>query len=85
MARLGMARRGEARHGEAGEARHGEARHGKAGMNMNNFPSGFESATERRPLPKWAMWLAAALVFGGYALLEYQDAQVEIVIQQARK
>ena len=54
-------------------------------MNMNNFPRGFESATEHQPLPKWVMWLAAALVFGGYALLEYQDAQVEIVIQQARK
>lgn len=54
-------------------------------MNMNNFPSGFESATERRPLPRWVMWLAAALVFGGYALLEYQDAQVEQAIVQARK
>ena len=30
-------------------------------MNMNNFPRGFESATERRPLPRWVMWLAAAL------------------------
>ena len=54
-------------------------------MNMNNFPSGFESATERRPLPRWVMWLAAVMVFGGYALLEYQDAQVEQVIQARAK
>lgn len=54
-------------------------------MNMNNFPSGFESATESKPLPRWVMWLAAVMVFGGYALLEYQDAQVEHSIQQARK
>ena len=54
-------------------------------MNMNNFPRGFESATERRPLPRWVNWLAAALIFCGYALLEYQDAQVEQAIQQARK
>ena len=54
-------------------------------MNMNNFPRGFESATERRPLPRWVMWLAAVMVFGGYALLEYQDAQTEQSIQQARK
>ena len=56
-----------------------------ADMNMNNFPRGFESATERRPLPRWAMWIAAALIFGGYALLEYQDAQVEQVIQAGAK
>ena len=54
-------------------------------MNMNNFPQGFESATERRPLPRWVMWLAAILIFGGYAVLEYQDAQTEQVIQQVRK
>lgn len=54
-------------------------------MNMNNFPSGFENATERRPLPRWVMWLAAVMVFGGYALLEYQDAQVEQAIQARAK
>ena len=54
-------------------------------MNMNNFPRGFESATERRPLPRWVNWLAAALIFCGLAVLEYQDAQVEQAIQQARK
>ena len=54
-------------------------------MNMNNFPRGFEHATERRPLPRWVMWLAAALVFGGLGVLEYQDARVEQAIQQARK
>ncbi len=54
-------------------------------MNMNNFPRGFESATERRPLPRWVMWLAAVMVFGGYALLEYQDAKVEQAIVQERK
>jgi hypothetical protein len=50
-------------------------------MNMNNFPQGFEYATESKPLPRWVMWLAAALIFGGYALLEWQDAQVEQAIQ----
>lgn len=54
-------------------------------MNMNNFPSGFEHATERRPLPRWANWLAAILIFGGYAVREWQDAQTEQAIVQARK
>ena len=54
-------------------------------MNMNNFQSGFEHATERRPLPRWVNWLAAILVIGGYAVLEWQDAQTEQVIHQARK
>ena len=54
-------------------------------MNMNNFPSGFEHSTERRPLPRWANWLAAILIIGGYAVLEYQYAQTEQTIQQARK
>ena len=54
-------------------------------MNMNNFPSGFEHATESKPLPRWVNWLAAVLIFGGLAVLEYQDAQVEQSIQQARK
>ena len=46
-------------------------------MNMNNFPRGFEHATERHPLPRWARWLAAVLVIGGYALLEAHDAQID--------
>ena len=54
-------------------------------MNMNNFPRGFESATERRPLPRLVNWIAAILIIGGYAVLEWQDAQTEQVIQQARK
>lgn len=54
-------------------------------MNMNNSPSGFEHATERRPLPRWVNWLAAIMIIGGYAVLEYQDAQTEQAIQQARK
>ena len=54
-------------------------------MDMNNFPRGLESATERRPLPRWVNWLAAILIFGGYAVLEWQDAQTEHVIQQASK
>ena len=52
-------------------------------MNMNNFPRGFEAATECRPLPRWVNWLAAALIFGGLAVLEHQDAQVEQAIQQS--
>lgn len=31
------------------------------------------------------MWLAAVMVFGGLAVLEYQDAQVEQVIQARAK
>lgn len=52
-------------------------------MNMNNFPRGFERATERNPIPRWLRWLAAVLIFGGLAALEYQDAQVEQAIQQS--
>ena len=51
-------------------------------MNMNNFPRGFESATESKPLPRWVMWLAAVLVFAGYGLLEYQDHITEQAINQ---
>ena len=54
-------------------------------MNMNNFPRGFESATERRPLPRWVNWLAAVLIFGGQAVLEYQDHITEQAIQESRK
>jgi hypothetical protein len=34
------------------------------------------------PLPVWARILAAALIFGGYAALEWHDAQVEALIAQ---
>lgn len=34
------------------------------------------------PLPVWARLLAVCLIFGGYGLLEWQDAQVEMVISQ---
>ena len=54
-------------------------------MNMNNFPRGFESATEHRPLPRWVNWLAAALIFCGLAVLEYQDHITEQAIQESRK
>ena len=43
------------------------------------------SPPEQRALPRWVNWLAAVLIFGGLAVLEYQDAQVEQSIQQARK
>ena len=51
-------------------------------MNMNNFPAGFERATERNPLPRWVNWLAAVLIFGGLAVLEYQDHITEQAINQ---
>ena len=54
-------------------------------MNMNNFPSGFESATERRPLPRWVNWLAAVLIFGELTMLEHQDHITEQAIQKSRK
>lgn len=49
-------------------------------MNMNPFPRGFEHATERNPLPRWARWLAAALIFGGLSILEAHDAEIEAAI-----
>lgn len=35
------------------------------------------------PLPLWARVLAVVLVFGGYGLLEWQDAATEIGIARA--
>lgn len=54
-------------------------------MNMNNFPRGFEHSAERNPLPRWARWLAVALVVGGYALLEAHDAATERAIAAAER
>lgn len=54
-------------------------------MNMNNFPRGFEHSAERNPLPRWARWLAVALVVGGYALLEAHDAATERAITAAER
>ena len=63
-------------------------------MNMNPHPDWNRpqrwrqvrtASTERNPLPRWLRWLAAALIFGGYGLLEYQDHITEQAIQQARK
>lgn len=63
-------------------------------MNMNPHPDWNAPMRWRQvrrpephgnPLPRWIRWLAAVLIFGGLAVLEYQDAQVEQVIQQARK
>ena len=50
-----------------------------------DFPRGFESATERRPLPRWVNWLAAVLIIGGYAVLEWQDHITEQAIKESRK
>ena len=52
-------------------------------MNMNNFPRGFEHASERNPIPRWLRWLAAVLILVGYGLLEYQDHITEQAIQQS--
>lgn len=54
-------------------------------MNMNSFPTGFEHATERNPLPRWARWLAVALVVIGYGLLEAHDAATERAIAAAER
>ena len=54
-------------------------------MNMNPFPRGFEHATERRPLPRWVSWLAAAMIFAAYGALELHDHYTEQAIAQARK
>lgn len=54
-------------------------------MNMNPFPAGFEHATARNPLPRWARWLAAVLVLVGYGLLEAHDAATERAIAAAER
>lgn len=36
----------------------------------------------RNPLPMWARFVAVALIFAGYGLLEWQDAQTEALIAQ---
>ena len=51
-------------------------------MNMNHEPLWAQETTERNPLPRWVMWLAAVLVFAGYGLLEYQDHITEQAINQ---
>lgn len=39
--------------------------------------------TNRNPLPGWAPWAAALLIFAGYAALEALDAHTELLIAQA--
>jgi len=39
--------------------------------------------TNRNPLPGWAPWAAALLIFSGYAALEALDAHTELLIAQA--
>ncbi|MDI3489601.1 MAG: hypothetical protein PWP11_878 [Thauera sp.] len=46
-------------------------------MNPNTDP------TQRNPLPRWAAWLAAVLIFAGYGALEALDAHTEVLIAQA--
>ncbi len=40
-------------------------------------------STQDNPLPRWARWLAVALVVGGYALLEAHDAATDRAIAAA--
>lgn len=39
--------------------------------------------TDSNPLPTWARWLAAALIFLGYGALELQDHYTEQAIHQS--
>lgn len=39
--------------------------------------------TNKNPLPRWASWLAAALIVCGYAALEAHDAHTEMLIAKA--
>lgn len=58
-------------------------------MNMNPTPDWsrplrwHRARTDGNPLPMWARVLAVVLVFGGYSLLEWQDAATEIGIARA--
>ena len=55
-------------------------------MNLNPHPDWNQptrwrqvrtQSTNGNPLSRWARWLAAVLVIGGYALLEAHDAQID--------
>lgn len=46
-------------------------------------PSTNTDPTQRNPLPRWAAWLAAVLIFAGYGALEALDAHTEVLIAQA--
>ena len=54
-------------------------------MNMNPFPDWTrpQRPPKRAPLSRAAWWLAAALIIGGLALLEGQDAATERAIAAA--
>ena len=58
-------------------------------MNMNPPPDWsrplrwHRARTDGNPLPTWARVLAVVLVFGGYGLLEWQDAATERGIARA--
>ncbi len=55
-------------------------------MNMNPTPDWsrplrwHRARTDANPLPRWARWLAVALVVVGYGLLEAHDAATERAI-----
>jgi len=55
-------------------------------MNMNPTPDWsrplrwHRARTDTNPLPRWARWLAVALVVVGYGLLEAHDAATERAI-----
>lgn len=46
-------------------------------MNPNTDP------TQRNPLPRWAAWLAAVLIFAGYGALDALNTHTEALIAQA--
>lgn len=61
-------------------------------MNLNPHPDWSQPtrwsqvrtpSSSGNPLPRWARWLAAALIFAGYGALEYQDHIIEQAIQQS--
>ena len=61
-------------------------------MNMNPHPDWNRQqrwrqvrshSTQGNPLPRWARWLAVALVVAGYGLLEAQDVATERAITAA--
>lgn len=54
-------------------------------MNMNHEPMWAQETSECNPIPRWARWLAVALIFAGYGALEYQDHITEQTINPPKQ
>ena len=64
-------------------APHPRARHARPDRRRQCIATDLEDRMNTNPLPLWARVLAVVLVFGGYGLLEWQDAATERGIARA--